>query len=465
MPAGGEPRRDRGHEADGVQRRVDVERHPAAGEGRREPGLARCLLGDDQRQRPRSPETPSARRCRRRSPWGTVAKTNTSGARVRPHRGEQFPKVRLAAQSAPHRNATAAATGPITENSSRQRRQDQERRQERVGLGDRGIARRHAEDQHRDHQRQHQHRNHQPAARQRDRDRGADGADEGDGRRADQQRQRRRADAGGTDVHEQAEQRRRHDQRQHARRPVRQAFHEHRERRHMPVGRQDHQVERAVLAIGLEQPVEAEQAGQQRADPQDRRADAGQQVEVRPDRERYGGNEARKNSTPVNAPPPARMPRRRSRRKRAITRGDPWRMKRQAGGRKGTQASAAIPNASVLAPAIPSGWWVAATTIPPPARCSFASPANSPSERASSPAVGSSSSQIGRRADQQSGDRRAALLAGGEIAERQMADAGEPDPFQRLLRAELRARRERPPRRRGSRLTVSAVFIALRWPR
>ena len=37
---------------------------------------------------------------------------------IRPHRAEQFPKVRLAAQSAPHRNATAAATGPITENSS-----------------------------------------------------------------------------------------------------------------------------------------------------------------------------------------------------------------------------------------------------------------------------------------------------------------------------------------------------------
>ena len=36
-------------------------------------------------------------------------------------------------------------------------------------------------------------------------------------------------------------------------------------------------------------------------------------------------------------------------------------------------------------------------------------------------------------ADQQSGDRGAALLAGGEIAERQMADAGEPDLFERLF--------------------------------
>ena len=45
------------------------------------------------------------------------------------------------------------------------------------------------------------------------------------------------------------------------------------------------QVERAVLAVGLEQPVEPEQARQQRADPQDRRPDPRQQVEIRPDAE------------------------------------------------------------------------------------------------------------------------------------------------------------------------------------
>ena len=35
-------------------------------------------------------------------------------------------------------------------------------------------------------------------------------------------------------------------------------------------------------------------AGQQRADPQDRRADAGEQVEVRPDREGYGRDDGQK---------------------------------------------------------------------------------------------------------------------------------------------------------------------------
>ena len=44
-------------------------------------------------------------------------------------------------------------------------------------------------------------------------------------------------------------------------------------------------IERAVLAVGLEQPVEAEQRGKQRADPQHRRADAGEHVEVGPERE------------------------------------------------------------------------------------------------------------------------------------------------------------------------------------
>ena len=47
------------------------------------------------------------------------------------------------------------------------------------------------------------------------------------------------------------------------------------------------QIERAVLVIGGEQPVEREQARQQRAEPQDRRADAREQREIGPDRERH----------------------------------------------------------------------------------------------------------------------------------------------------------------------------------
>ena len=54
----------------------------------------------------------------------------------------------------------------------------------------------------------------------------------------------------------------------------------------MAVGRQHQHVERAILAVGLEQPVETEQRGEQRADPQHRRADAGEHVEVGAERER-----------------------------------------------------------------------------------------------------------------------------------------------------------------------------------
>jgi hypothetical protein len=44
-------------------------------------------------------------------------------------------------------------------------------------------------------------------------------------------------------------------------------------------------VERAILPVGLEQPVEAQERGQQRADPQDRRADPRQEVQIRADAE------------------------------------------------------------------------------------------------------------------------------------------------------------------------------------
>ena len=68
------------------------------------------------------------------------------------------------------------------------------------------------------------------------------------------------------------------------------ALDQYRQRRHVAIGAKHHEVERAVFAVGLEKTVEAEQAGQQRADPQDRRADTRQQVEVRPDAEGHGGD-------------------------------------------------------------------------------------------------------------------------------------------------------------------------------
>ena len=88
----------------------------------------------------------------------------------------------------------------------------------------------------------------------------------------------------------QSKQRRGDHQRQHRGRPVREAFDEDAQCQHVTAFRQQDNVQRAVLAFGLEQPVEAEQRGQKRADPQDGGAYAGQQVEVGSDTERNDGH-------------------------------------------------------------------------------------------------------------------------------------------------------------------------------
>ena len=62
----------------------------------------------------------------------------------------------------------------------------------------------------------------------------------------------------------------------------------------MAIGAKNHQVERAILAIGLEQPVEAKQAGEQRANPQDRRADAPMQIGGRARSRRNRGDDGRR---------------------------------------------------------------------------------------------------------------------------------------------------------------------------
>ena len=49
----------------------------------------------------------------------------------------------------------------------------------------------------------------------------------------------------------------------------------------------ENEIERAVLVVGGKQPIEREQARQQRRQPQDRRADPLQQREVGPERERH----------------------------------------------------------------------------------------------------------------------------------------------------------------------------------
>ncbi|ESY02050.1 hypothetical protein X753_25790 [Mesorhizobium sp. LNJC399B00] len=133
---------------------------------------------------------------------------------------------------------------------------------------------------------------------------GPDRADESDGRRADQQRERGGADAERLHVHEQAEQRCRNHQRQNAAHPVRQALHQHRQRQHVAVIAQHQKIERTVFAIGLKQPVEAEQAGEQSADPKDRRTDAGEQLQVRSDTEGDGGDDGEEEDDAGERPAP-----------------------------------------------------------------------------------------------------------------------------------------------------------------
>ena len=87
----------------------------------------------------------------------------------------------------------------------------------------------------------------------------------------------------------QSEERRGDDQRQAGDRPMGETFDRNHEfERH--IGGQD-EIERSVLLIRLEQPVEAEQRRQQRRDPQNCRTDAGEQHEIGPDRERHDGDE------------------------------------------------------------------------------------------------------------------------------------------------------------------------------
>ena len=58
--------------------------------------------------------------------------------------------------------------------------------------------------------------------------------------------------------------------------------------------RQAQKLERAILLIGLKQPVEADQRGEQGRDPQDRGTDSRQQVEIRPEREGHQGDDGEK---------------------------------------------------------------------------------------------------------------------------------------------------------------------------
>ncbi|ESX95413.1 hypothetical protein X754_08955 [Mesorhizobium sp. LNJC403B00] len=72
----------------------------------------------------------------------------------------------------------------------------------------------------------------------------------------------------------------------------------------MAVIAQHQKIERTVFAIGLKQPVEAEQAGEQSADPKDRRTDAGEQLQVRSDTEGDGGDDGEEEDDAGERPAP-----------------------------------------------------------------------------------------------------------------------------------------------------------------
>src|SRR5262249_6602120 len=81
----------------------------------------------------------------------------------------------------------------------------------------------------------------------------------------------------------------------------------------------------------------------------------------------------------------------------------------------------------------PSGWWVAASTMPPASRCAVIKSAKSRSAAASSAAVGSVENPDRPMGNQRLGEGEAPLLAGGEIAERQVRDARKANGLGRLL--------------------------------
>ena len=84
-------------------------------------------------------------------------------------------------------------------------------------------------------------------------------------------------------------------------------------------GRHHQQIERSVVPVGRQQPVEREQAGEQRADPQHRRADALEQRKSGPTANGVSVTTIRKKRTAIDAPPPARNAMRMSRMKRAVS--------------------------------------------------------------------------------------------------------------------------------------------------
>ena len=101
-----------------------------------------------------------------------------------------------------------------------------------------------------------------------------------------------------------AEERRGESERQPRGQPLRRHLAEHHEFEGHRLG--GHQVEGAVFFVGLEQAVEPDQRRQHRGEPQDRRADPRQQVQVRPEGEGTRATIIRKKTSDRAPEPPTR---------------------------------------------------------------------------------------------------------------------------------------------------------------
>ena len=176
--------------------------------------------------------------------------------------------------------------------------------------------------------------------------------------------------AGGSHVHEQAEQRRRDDQRQPVGHPMRQAFREHGQRQHMPVGDED----------SRSSEPSSRSAWNSRSSPSRLASSAPIHRIAGPMR----ASRSRSGPTPNGMVAMTRGRRarrsapRRRRGYRGAGRGRRGRSRMNSGG-PGVRHSRVPPTPRSLAPAGADGWWVAAAADPArPARCLLPQPRKLP---------------------------------------------------------------------------------------
>ena len=192
-----------------------------------------------------------------------------------------------------------------------------------------------------------------------------------------EQGQRDRAEGQRFEIEEQAEQRRRDHQRQASGDPVRNGLGERGEFQRRAA--HQNEIERAVLVVGREQAIEREQRGEQGAEPKDRRADAAQLDEIRPDRERDQGHDDEEEQDAHQ-------------RAAADPDGEPH-VADKEGGEGGHVRALPAATPSCLNPQRPMRRRHNHPAVP---RCSRMSSASRSCPAASSAEVGSSNSQIGR---------------------------------------------------------------------